>query len=476
MDVDELVDVVVVGAGASGLAAAAKLAAQPPPTTPRAAYAPSAPPTKIVVLEASHKVGGRVQHDLTLLGKPLELGPEFIHGDQQNALLDLIRAGVKDKPHATVLELEWPNYYYLGKEGAMLSSKEAEALPEVKQMNEAFEKLAGLDAASLPDTSLLNYFASEGVSSRALDLADAVYANDYCAQLSEVGLRETIHEQRAWRHGEKYLVCSGFCLQDAMETLAHGLDVRLRWEATRVVRTADGNVAVEGANGQRIRARRVIVSIPLKALQRAALEFVPPLPAPKEAAIGRVLVGNAVKIFIRFERRFWPPDFFDAVCADCFFPEVWLTPAADAMGVDSRPPYVMVGFVAGERAERVGRLAGDEAARLLLAQLDTMFGSRLEPHPASKAYVAHIIKDWSQDRLARGAYSHPTIGAHGARAVIGSPVDDRLFFCGEACNEAVNPCVNGAMESGRLAAQLVERSLQAGSSALPFLSPPTSKL
>ena len=58
-------DVVVVGAGAAGLSAAKALDSKG---------------LKVVVLEASDRVGGRVLQDVSLCGWPIELGPEFIHG------------------------------------------------------------------------------------------------------------------------------------------------------------------------------------------------------------------------------------------------------------------------------------------------------------------------------------------------------------------------------------------------------------
>ena len=80
---------------------------------------------------------------------------------------------------------------------------------------------------------------ASGVPSRAIDLADALYANDYGAVASDVGLREVEAEQRAWRYGEKYLVLRGANLQDAMDALAHGLDVRTGW----AVKACDGRAS-----------------------------------------------------------------------------------------------------------------------------------------------------------------------------------------------------------------------------------------
>ena len=208
------VDVAVVGAGAAGLSAARALQARG---------------LRVRVLEASDRVGGRVQHDATLSAWPLELGPEFIHGEKDNRLIDLIDGGIAGKPGAELVELEWPNYYYFGKEARLLSAAEADEEPDVALMHESFEALSEARKASeggpsaLPEQSLLQYFVGRGLSSRVLDLADGIFANDYGAEMSDVGLHEVLTEQRAWKHGERYLVLKGACLHDAMRTLASSI-------------------------------------------------------------------------------------------------------------------------------------------------------------------------------------------------------------------------------------------------------------
>lgn len=174
------IDVVVIGAGAAGLSAAKALVAKG---------------LRVVVLEADAKVGGRVLSDYSLAGVPRELGPEFIHGAECNKLGDLIRGGLKAKPNAKIITLDYPNYFYLGKEGTLINTEQAMAIPEFAEMEACFDALEGSEPSALPEQSLLQYFVSAGVSSRVLDLGDAIHANDYAAVMSEVGVREVAVEQ-----------------------------------------------------------------------------------------------------------------------------------------------------------------------------------------------------------------------------------------------------------------------------------------
>lgn len=138
------------------------------------------------------------------------------------------------------------------------------------------------------------------------------------------------------------------------------------------------------------------------------------------------------------------------------------------MGPHAEPPFTLVGFVSGARADRLATLPHPELARLLCAQLDAMFGTVGRPHPASQACTAHLVKDWAQAPHARGAYSYPTPSALGARGQLSAPVGGRLFFCGEACHEGINPCIHGAMETGQRAAEEAAASLQQGEREAPM--------
>lgn len=83
--------VIVIGAGAAGLSAAKRLREEG---------------VSVIVLEASSKIGGRVCNDTSLSKWPLELGPEFVHGEKDNLLIDLVRRGVNGKPDAELVRIE----------------------------------------------------------------------------------------------------------------------------------------------------------------------------------------------------------------------------------------------------------------------------------------------------------------------------------------------------------------------------------
>ena len=419
---EEVYDCVIIGAGIAGLTAAREC-------------------QKLglgcVVLEASARIGGRIK---TLEIKHpkgsvvVEAGAEFIHGERENVMVALVaEAGIGLK------EMPWPNYFYAGKEGTF--SKDG----PLDELEKIFESVTSLARA---DETLLQYFVRQNLSSRNLDFADAMYANDYGNEASAIGALEVAHEQRRWRHGEAYLLLQdGKRLENVLEFLAKGLDIRLNERVTDLSKKG----LVKCGERRSFRCKSVIVTIaPAARLQMA-------FPSCAAADAPPLAVANGLKAFVVVDEQFWPSDFWNALCADSFFPEIWLSSSSN-QGV-----FVLVGFAMGHRADRIARLDTADVLRRFLNQLDAIFGTVKQPHPATTACVAFKINDWSQDLFARGAYTYPSPGCLPERTRLAEPLyDHRIFFAGEATNSDLNPCLQGAMDTGIDAARDVASCLLHG--------------
>ena len=67
----------------------------------------------------------------------------------------------------------------------------------------------------------------------------------------------------------------------------------------------------------------MLVTVPLPVLKDEDIEFNPPLPAEKVKAIKTIGMDNAIKIVMKFSRKFWPSEVHGVICADTFLPELW---------------------------------------------------------------------------------------------------------------------------------------------------------
>ena len=408
-------EVIVIGAGAAGLAAAAELA--------RAGR-------RVLMLEARDRIGGRCwTRHLPGVNVPLELGAEFVHGRPRATLQLLKRAGA-----ATLDSVRGSRY---GEKGRL---RRVEPFAEAQR---------AVRSANLPeDVSFKTFLARRRLQARTRLFARLMVQGFDAADPARISARSVVEE---WTGGEmgssQPRLAAGYQpLLDhlATEALADGARLRLQAVA-REIRWRREQVEVEGEFlGKRfaVKARRAIVTLPLGVLQSGAVRFRPALP-DKQRALRQLASGPVVKAVLRFEQPFWEKRwpgtaFFHAPRAP--FPTFW-TP------LPVRAP-VLIAWAGGPKASR---LAGLQDARLIeeaLAGVRLLFGNR----PALEAAIVHA---WQRDPFARGAYSYVLVGGDGARESLAEPVADTLYFAGEATDAEESGTVGGALQSGVRAARAI---------------------
>jgi len=192
--------------------------------------------------------------------------------------------------------------------------------------------------------------------------------------------------------------------------------------------------------GERFSAKapRVIVTLPLGVLQSGALRF-----PQKRAALKKLADGPVIRVAMRFHRPFWEERargvaFFHSPQAP--FPTFW-TP------LPKRAP-LLTAWAGGPKA---ARLTGSSTRKLLdaaLTSLESVFGKGVRAELAA-AYV----QDWMQDPYSRGGYSYLLVGGKGAREELAAPIDETIFFAGEATDSEESGTVAGALRSGQRAAR-----------------------
>ena len=443
----KLVDVLVLGAGAAGLAAARDL---------------SQAGLRVTVVEARPRIGGRI---LTLHDPrspvPLELGAEFVHGEAPETLAVARAAGL------ALVEL--PDVHEL------VSSGRFKALGDFWEIvNRMNKDLARRIAARGKDFPISEYLDSGRVpapgSGMLRDFVEGFYAA-IPERLSAKSLAEEAEdEEEDSMEGKQFRVLNG---NDAlMKWLRDGLDpdrteVRLSTVAESI-EWKRGAVSMTCRGGDRttaitLSARAALVTLPLAVLKSGTIRFRPELPA-KQRALKGIETGQILKIVLRFREAFWEEseflkerrvkgsnpgagmNFLHAHGAEV--PTWWTS-------LPVRSP-VLTGWVGGLKAEQL--LAEEPQLRLersLVALSDILAVPRRELEEQLDAWASH---DWRADPFARGAYSYIGVGGTGAPQALARPVEETLFFAGEATNGEQIGTVAGALASGRRAARELLRS------------------
>jgi monoamine oxidase len=178
------------------------------------------------------------------------------------------------------------------------------------------------------------------------------------------------------------------------------------------------------------------------------VRFTPALDA-KRAALGGLGFGPVIKLSLKFRSAFWEEldegryrdgGFFHA--PSCAFPTFW-------SALPLRAPTINA-WAGGPRAARLSREQDFPGlVRAALAALTEIFGERCDPSSQLEAARLH---DWQCDPFAHGAYSYVAVGGATARRDLAAPLEETLFFAGEATDEEEPATVTGALLSGERAA------------------------
>jgi len=396
--------VVVVGAGMAGLAAARRLADAG---------------VMVTVLEARPRIGGRTWTD-TSLGVPVDLGAAWIHGTQDNPLMDLVA-----EVGADTVETDFENVMVLDRAQPVPDADvEAAGAAWADAMGEIYR--AGADAG--PETSLADVLA------RYVDIDDpliqwlitSTVTAEYAADPAELSLRW--FGQEGELDGPDVLLPNGY--GQLVAHLSRGLQIRPDTVVTRIDHRG-ATVTLTTTQGM-VTADRVIVTVPLGVLKTGAIAFDPPLPEAKSQAIRRLGFGLLDKVVLRFDEPHWAaePDVFGVLGADA--------PVSDVVnGLRFSGTPLLVGLRAAGTARDREVLSDGAAVEQVRAALDL-------PEPTGA-----LVTRWAADPFARGSYSFLAVGSSpDDQRALAEPVGERLHFAGEATQEEFFATVHGAYLSG----------------------------
>jgi monoamine oxidase len=420
-------DVVVIGGGVAGLAAADVLAELG---------------ARVVLLEARSRLGGRIwTRRVQGWPCPIELGAEFVHG-RMPAVIELAREAGLALAQIPAVHLE----------------RRRGKLREMGEVWKRFEALTRRMKSTGSDRSIADFLASHRGLPREDRRLLASMIEGYEAAplprasekaLSTAGERPSTPDDR-----EQLRVLSGY---DAIvEALArrirrHGGHVRLRTEA-RTVRWRPGHVEVETMAGRRFTARQAIVTLPVGVLQaapgaRGAVRF-DPFPKATQEALGGIAMGAVVRLVFRFRESFWRDRLGENENASFFhgpgpFRALWTASPLDLP--------MLTAWAGGPGASRLLASGPETARREALRAIAATFAVPLSR--VRRLVVDVHFHDWSRDPFSRGAYSYQLVGGSGAPALLERPVEKTLFFAGEATAPDESGTVAGAIASGRRAAR-----------------------
>lgn len=409
--------ILIIGAGMAGLAAANKLRANNHDVT---------------ILEANNQIGGRIRTDNSL-GIPFDLGASWIHGTKNNPVAELAtQCNVKFSPY------EFYNCLFSNRTRQIISVEEFTKFHHA--FDNALKTVSQFTKSTSNDMALSNALDTVIPQTHALrsqqDMWDAEI--EYLgllmgSELSRVSTRQ-YHEEEVL-HGGNQLVVEGFV--SIIERLAEGYDIQFNTAVTGVIYRHN---KVEVITNQGVfQGDKVIVTVPLGVLKKEAISFDPPLPPCKKAAIENLKMGLLNKIVLKFPKTFWPEKYHNLYLSSSCTPTI-------SLFVNYFPFFqqpILAGFVGGENAHELEKLTEQQLINKCIDNLRQHFGS-IVPMPEQ-----YLITRWSQDPFTYGSYSYIPVGASGQDYdVLAEPIENCVFFAGEATDRKHFSTVHGAYLSG----------------------------
>ncbi len=446
--------VLVIGAGAAGLAAARDL---------------SQAGRKVIVIEARDRIGGRVfTHRDPHQVVPIEYGAEFIHGKSPE-LFAIARAA-----NLEIYETSKRHWYFENGE-----------LSKSREFWRKIESLTDEMKSARSDQSLkefLDRLPDNEDTRRAKAIVTRYVEGFHAASIERIGIRglvaatnaaEAIEGDRAFRFVNGYA-----SLMDSLraEAESYGATFHLnttveeiRWEADRLdvscKRADDSNPAdaeKRTDSQSNLIASAIVITLPLSLLQKSpndgGIRFAPELPEAKRSAIQTLVMGNVIKINLRFRERFWENvkrwdneanevSFRDAGFfhfPGLPFPTWWTQ-------LPLRAP-LLVGWVGGAQADHLSH-SNEALIDQAIGSLSRIF--KLSVEAIQNQIEQCYFHDWRQDPFSCGAYSYVPVNGLEAQSILAQPLNQKLFFAGEATSVGHIGTVHGAIQSGQRAAREV---------------------
>lgn len=450
--------VVVVGGGIAGLSAA---------------YTLKKAGIFAEIYEASPRTGGRMFTATDIMGKGLttELGGEFIdssHADLFNYIKEF-ELPVIDTQIESEKSLTHAVYYFNGK---ILSDNDILELiaPYVQRIQQDIDSLSEVVSCSSPSAddkrldaiSIAQYFTSIGISGTLYQLLDVAYTTEYGLDIQDQsainflvlidpGMKNEFNY--SGYSDERYKVRGGNQL--IPDAIAQRLPYQIHtgFSLTAIRTKNEGKKIVlyfsqAGGATKEVEADFAIITVPFTLLRDVELDY--PMAPKQQQAIRELGYGRNAKLFIGFHSAFWRKSGYTGFA----FSDTDLQNGWDNSQLQNSVEAGYTIFTGGKGSEWLATGSDAEHAALFLPKMELFFPGAVAAHNknASGFY-------WPGYAYAKASYTCLKPGQYTAFGGAQSEPAGNLYFAGEHCSYEFQGFMNGAAQTGRLAAEDILKRL-----------------
>lgn len=417
-----MAEVLIIGAGISGLTLGRELL--------RKGHA-------VTIIEGRDRVGGRIHTLENKFSCMADAGAEFIHGQQPITLRLLEEAGLEK----TLIR---GKFYTISKDelekGDMLDDHWKKLLTEMNKLE--------------VDVTLADFLRTHFSGNEFDELRERAtqYAEGF--DIADINRVSTFALREEWSHNDdahQYHLENGYgsLIGFLQNEIIHSGGQILLSEPVETIHWKEKSVEIRTKTGKSFVGQKVVISVPLGVLQKKVIRFIPSL-QEHEAAIDTMGFGGVIKFQVEFKEALWESGNrklkdLAFVFSDAEIPTWWSQ-------LPDKTPF-LTGWFSGPRAFEPG-LTKEVLYRKALQSLQYIF--RCSQNEIESSVVNWHLADWVNDEFSFGAYSYPTIGSPEARKLLSAPVNDTLYFMGEALYEGT---AMGTVEAALTSAMSVSQKI-----------------
>ena len=420
--------IIVIGAGISGLTAASELIQKG---------------ANVTILEANNYIGGRIKTDWSL-GKdaPFEVGAGWIHGPSQ----DNPTKQLADKSGCKYFLTNDNNISTFDSDGTIWSDEKFEAVEEKweKALYLVDEELELNDRRSLRK-AIQDIYPAVLNDPGGLWALSAYTEFDKGTSIEKVSA--VFHDDDKAFDKPDVIITNGY--DSIIKKLSKNLDIRLNNKVSEIDISNKDFVRVQ-SNDKELKCDSIICSVPLGILKAKNIKFKPSLPKKYIKSIDKLGFGSVTKIAMKFNDVFWDKEtqYFGVNTEIKGRWNYWLN-----YRTFSRE-NILLGLSVGDYALIADQMNEKEMKNDAMIVLRDVWGQNI-PDPSDI-----LTTRWSKEENILGAYSYPSPGSTPRDyKVLSTPVDGKLFFCGEHTNFDYSATTHGAYLSGIRVVKDIEKAI-----------------
>jgi monoamine oxidase len=413
-------NVIVIGAGASGLYTAQQFLDKN---------------IKVKVLEASDRYGGRIRLQKEFFDFPMEEGADWVYGN------DNLWYSTIESSNATLIDYTTNPVYKI--DGVI---KTEEELANDVDFLTAMNFINDIPNYNGPDLTMINAAFSAGLQTRVHHIVDAITSNERGSSYESVSIKGVSDGQKVVADGEGRYFSSNHAHVNLLggaynQVVSSANHLTLNTPIVQVDYSDINTIKLTDGNGEIHECTILIVTVPISVLKSGDINFVPNLPINTTAAMNRIGMDTGYKVMLGFYVNFWGKE-VSSIYTDGVAPEYYAPGKGRSLHDENR---ILSALIMGKQAEALEGKTDVEIIQLLLDELDELYdGEASQQFDITTTYVTN----WGDKPYIKGVKSYPLVSGTGAAQEYARPINDRLFFAGEAT--ALNGnygTVQGALES-----------------------------